>query len=369
MVSVVQYFPVSFIVLVLSFAMNSYAANPSLSQEISAKADREFRHLLECQELLNRLPKDVRSEKALAPEQIKYKLEPNANSPKLLLLLHDIGSDLRSFDSVSPILAQNYNILRVSLRGHGGTESPGYNFSSQLMADDVKCLIDDLGVGRITLVGHGMGAKVAVRFAALYPSRVDALVLEDPNFATRPMMGGSSLRRLVNEQKRNRDVPREWDSVKDLTQWLGRLSESAKYSSLRFVRFNKENGTAHLMGWPYVLPLAESQVEREEYGMALTMLRDLKKPILVVQTAMPSVLGADSNVVPLDVNCVKGDVVKASGCSVRNQSDAKIIMANAPSATVVGIEVKGPSVHRAAPEKFAEMVKDFLDFYSPNSGF
>jgi pimeloyl-ACP methyl ester carboxylesterase len=55
--------------------------------------------------------------------------------------------------------------------------------SVQRAADDIAAILDDLGYSRAVLIGHSLGANIALAFARAYPERTEALVLIEPNFA------------------------------------------------------------------------------------------------------------------------------------------------------------------------------------------
>jgi pimeloyl-ACP methyl ester carboxylesterase len=69
-----------------------------------------------------------------------------------------------------------YAVLALDLPGHGHSEGPMLE-SIEAMADWVMKALDALGVKQAALVGHSMGAMVALDAAARYPDRVRALAL------------------------------------------------------------------------------------------------------------------------------------------------------------------------------------------------
>ncbi|MTV24923.1 alpha/beta hydrolase [Nitriliruptoraceae bacterium ZYF776] len=92
-------------------------------------------------------------------------------SGPLLVLLHGITEDRRSFDPLTDDLARDHTVLRVDLRGHGRSpEADTYDLAS--MAGDVAALVEQVGDGRVPLVvGHSMGGTVATAYAAAFPTR------------------------------------------------------------------------------------------------------------------------------------------------------------------------------------------------------
>jgi len=77
------------------------------------------------------------------------------------------------WDDLVPALAASYRVIRYDIRGLGSSAPPA---DAYRMADDVGAVLDHLGEGSATLIGHSTGGAVAVEFAALHPQRVTALV-------------------------------------------------------------------------------------------------------------------------------------------------------------------------------------------------
>lgn len=82
------------------------------------------------------------------------------------------------------VLGELYRIIAPDLCGYGEIEKPALSYDKRTMAKDLAELLDALGIGRIALVGHDRGARVATRFAKDYPDRIDRLVVMD-NVPTR----------------------------------------------------------------------------------------------------------------------------------------------------------------------------------------
>jgi pimeloyl-ACP methyl ester carboxylesterase len=106
---------------------------------------------------------------------------PGASSP--VLLLHGLASNLTRWSEFveRTTLAEDRDLIRVDLRGHGDSPTRG-PINLELWSDDLLALLDAEGYTRALLVGHSLGAQVALAFAARSPRRVAALVLIDPVF-------------------------------------------------------------------------------------------------------------------------------------------------------------------------------------------
>jgi 3-oxoadipate enol-lactonase len=106
--------------------------------------------------------------------------EVEGEGPGVVLLHEGIG-DARMWDDQWKPFSASYRTVRMDFRGFGRSELPGGPFS---LADDVLALVDDLGLGRVALVGGSVGANVALEVALTAPDRVTALVIAPPGMVT-----------------------------------------------------------------------------------------------------------------------------------------------------------------------------------------
>ncbi|MEU6010960.1 alpha/beta hydrolase [Streptomyces sp. NPDC047453] len=95
-----------------------------------------------------------------------------------LVLLHALGENVTTWDSVARVFARSRRVYALDLRGHGRSDWPG-DYSLELMKADVVRFLDVLGLGPVDLIGHSMGGVVAYLLAEDHPERVGRLVLED----------------------------------------------------------------------------------------------------------------------------------------------------------------------------------------------
>jgi pimeloyl-ACP methyl ester carboxylesterase len=102
--------------------------------------------------------------------------EPDA--PALVLLTNAIAS-VAVWDSVVPLLAGGYRVIRIDLLVRDGSTDPvgGYDVSAQ--AHRVGAVLDRLRVHRVTVLGHSSGCMVATALAEQRPDAVVALALID----------------------------------------------------------------------------------------------------------------------------------------------------------------------------------------------
>lgn len=104
-------------------------------------------------------------------------------SPAPLLFLHGLGdSSLMTFEKIARHSAlNNRSAILVDLPGFGYSTAPaGWRGTIDAHASAVIALLDELEVADVTIVGHSMGASLALTIASLQPHRVQALVLAEP---------------------------------------------------------------------------------------------------------------------------------------------------------------------------------------------
>lgn len=103
--------------------------------------------------------------------------EQGAREGLPLLLLHGYSDTHRSFDLLRPHLPESRRVIALTQRGHGRSHKPETGYAIADFAADIPAFLDALGIERAVLVGHSMGAAVALQAAAAHPSRTAGLVL------------------------------------------------------------------------------------------------------------------------------------------------------------------------------------------------
>ncbi|WEV29213.1 alpha/beta fold hydrolase [Streptomyces sp. 71268] len=113
---------------------------------------------------------------ATAPDgaRIAYQLE--GEGPPLVLLAGQANSHLW-WEAVRADFHPARSTLTLDYRGTGDSDKPDTPHSTELFAQDVIAVLDDLGIERADVYGTSMGGRVAQQLAARHPHRVRALVL------------------------------------------------------------------------------------------------------------------------------------------------------------------------------------------------
>ena len=97
-------------------------------------------------------------------------------SAPVVVLIHGVGMNQAVWDAQLQDLAVDHRVLTYDLLGHGQSALPPEPTLLADLANQLVMLLDTLGLDRVTLIGHSMGALVALEFALSFPERVSALV-------------------------------------------------------------------------------------------------------------------------------------------------------------------------------------------------
>lgn len=110
---------------------------------------------------------------------LRYETTGDGKDP--IVLVHEMGGTLESFDAVMPALVRDHAILRYDQRGAGLSEKVRGEITLDALAEDLRLLIDRSGLPRpVSLVGLALGGTVAIRLATACPHLVKSLVLVSP---------------------------------------------------------------------------------------------------------------------------------------------------------------------------------------------
>ncbi len=100
-----------------------------------------------------------------------------AGSGYPIVFLHGFAADSRLFDDQSEAFAQHGQVIRYDLRGFGKSDVP--TFEPYRHDDDLKALLEYLGIARADLAGQSMGGAIVIDFTLAYPDMTRALILLD----------------------------------------------------------------------------------------------------------------------------------------------------------------------------------------------
>jgi len=98
-----------------------------------------------------------------------------------LVMLHGLGGNLALWHlKMAPELQRAYRVTTFDLRGHGYSDFTEDGYTTQELAEDLRGLLDALGIEQAILLGHSWGGDIALHFALLYPQRVNKIIALEP---------------------------------------------------------------------------------------------------------------------------------------------------------------------------------------------
>lgn len=105
--------------------------------------------------------------------------EENGMPP--MVLLHGNGGNSSSFFYIVNHFMRKRRVITVDTRGHGCSPKGTGDFTLKRFADDLKELLDGMGIGKADIVGYSDGGNIAMLFALKYRDRVSSMVLNGAN--------------------------------------------------------------------------------------------------------------------------------------------------------------------------------------------
>ncbi len=247
-----------------------------------------------------------------------------------MVLLHGLRGHAHSWDDVSSAMCQDYHVLALDQRGRGDTDwAKDGDYSTGAYVADVDGFCAALKLDSFILVGHSMGGRNSMAFAARCPEKVQKLVLVDVG----PVLDSRGSERISREI---REVPEEFDSFEAVVRYMNKQN---RFASDAVLRRRLEYSTKKLpngkIGWRYDRAIREQR--RQGTTPPPTDLwpavRSITCPTLIVR-------GADTDVLSLEV--------------------ANQMLAAMPNARLVQVPRAGHMVFEDNPAGFLEAVHPFL---------
>ena len=95
-----------------------------------------------------------------------------------LIIIHGLYGSSDNWVSIGRKLAENFEVFIIDQRNHGRSpHSKDHNY--QLLKEDLREFMDSQSIEKAIIIGHSMGGKTAMFFAADYPERISRLIVAD----------------------------------------------------------------------------------------------------------------------------------------------------------------------------------------------
>ena len=253
-------------------------------------------------------------------------------SSRHLLLLHGLGSQAHTWDRFAEEASDSFRVVVPDLRGHGESSHAEDGYTADRFSGDLKALARHLNLPSFDLVGHSLGALIAIQSTWEYPDLVNHLVLVDggPGMDAQAAREGGAADSFVR--------PLGFDTREEAKAWYGERyhGDSDERLDKRVQYGMKENWAGrwvprHDPELYWILEGGARDVHEEDRFWE--MLAAITCPVLVIH-------GKESTLLSPEVARRIADTV-AQGTSLE-------------------IQGAGHSVQADAPEEFRDAVMGFL---------
>lgn len=125
--------------------------------------------------------------------------ESTGSGERIFVLLHGIGMGRSVFADLTQHLRLHGRVVAIDLPGYGEAPEPPRTLTVERNADVVAAYLREHSYPDVTIVGHSMGAQVAVEVEARHPSSARRLVLAGPTTDPAARTGTAQLARLLRD--------------------------------------------------------------------------------------------------------------------------------------------------------------------------
>jgi esterase len=244
---------------------------------------------------------------------------------KPLIILHGLLGMSDNWIMPAKELSKTYQVILPDLRNHGNSPHSD-DFNLQLLADDIVELIRTLGYGKVMLLGHSLGGRIAISIALQHPLLIEKLIVVD--IAPRRYSGNKSISNLLEVMSRV-----DFNTLKtlaDIEDFLAKYLPDPKVRNQAMKNLKRRED--HGFEWKANLPVIIKDIE----SLMAPVLEDVEftKPVLFIK-------GGRSDFI--------------------TDEDMKHIFRYFPNAKVYTIANADHWVHVEEPELFLEEVNAFLN--------
>jgi pimeloyl-ACP methyl ester carboxylesterase len=150
-----------------------------------------------------------------------------------IIFLHSWIGSWRYWIASMQIASTSFRAYALDLWGFGDTAKDPLRYSVDKQTDLLSDFLDKMGIGKIALVGHGLGSMVGFTFATRWPQSVDRIMAINS-----PMISDS-----INERMKTSPLP-------DLINWLGSRTPEAVSALSDAMKADPRAIAASVNGYP-----------------------------------------------------------------------------------------------------------------------
>jgi pimeloyl-ACP methyl ester carboxylesterase len=247
-----------------------------------------------------------------------------------IVFVHEFADDYRSWAPQVAAMARRYRTIAYNARGYPPSDVPEEvrQYSQQRAADDLRDVLDGLGLDRAHLCGISMGGYAALHFTIQHPERVRSLVLAGTGY------GSTAAERATFQAEVEATARRMLrEGMRSVASWYSRGPTRVQFEA------KDPDGYRAFVG---------RLAEHSDLGSANTFLG--------VQKERPSVFDLADQLAALDVPVlvIVGD--EDDPCL----EPALFLKRTLPRAGLVMLPKSGHTINLEEPERFNAAVLDFL---------
>jgi pimeloyl-ACP methyl ester carboxylesterase len=157
-------------------------------------------------------------------------------APTTIVGIHGLTANHSCWAPMADVLSPDYRFVAYDLRGRGDSDKPGTGYSLAAHRDDLTGLLDHLGLRSAVLMGHSLGAAIALRFAVTHPTRVRKLVLLDGGLDVRAEVLDSLAPAIARLGMEFPSLQAFLERMRGLPMFVGRWNDDLE----RYFRFDVE---------------------------------------------------------------------------------------------------------------------------------
>jgi len=99
-----------------------------------------------------------------------------------VIFIHGYGAKKEIWRTQVEDISKEFQTITFDLRGTGESDRPNIPYTMNMLAEDVKGLMNFIGVEKVHLIGRSFGGMIAQHFVLQYPEKVEKLILIATNF-------------------------------------------------------------------------------------------------------------------------------------------------------------------------------------------
>lgn len=240
------------------------------------------------------------------------------------VIMHGLFGTSDNWQTLGKRFSETHKVYLVDMRNHGRTDH-SHEFDYQLMADDIKEFVAAENLENPIIMGHSMGGKAAMNFALQNPGKLSKLIVVDIAPKAYPVHHDQIIEGLKSVDLASLQSRNEADE-----QLKAYIEEPDVRMFLMKNLFRKEDNT---FAWRVNLKAVDENIDK--MGAAITSDAPFTKPTLFVR-------GGKSKY-------------------IKPEDEFNVICHLFPNVEIETIEEAGHWVHAEAPDRFYDIVMNFLN--------